>query len=107
MVLMTVFKHAYTSSTHVIVLWGCMGPAHCYDKQETGSSSVPVRRRVCKYYGGTSGVTSLLNNTGLEQLVLCCVKSPIAMMYRKVNDLVDIPAKDQLLQAILPYTICC
>ena len=52
-------------------------------------------------YGRTSSssVTSMLKNIGWEQLEERRAKSRVTMLYRIVNDLVDIPATDYLLQA--------
>ena len=62
-----------------------------------------VQRRyahyVCNDYGCTSSVTSMLKNIGWEQLEERRAKSRVTMLYRIVNDLVDIPATDYLLQA--------
>ena len=56
-------------------------------------------RYVCNDYGRTSSVTSMLKNIGWEQLEERRAKSRVTMLYRIVNDLVDIPATDYLLQA--------
>ena len=55
---------------------------------------------VCNDYGRTSSVTSMLKNIGWEQLEERHAKSHVTMLYRIVNDLVDIPATDYLLQAL-------
>ena len=46
-----------------------------------------------------SSVTSMLKNVGWEQLEERRAKSRVTMLYRIVNDLVDIPATYYLLQA--------
>ena len=56
-------------------------------------------RYVCNDYGRTSSVTSMLKNIGWEQLEERHAKSRVTMLHRIVNDLVDIPAADYLLQA--------
>ena len=56
-------------------------------------------RYVCHDYGRTSSVTSMLKNIGWEQLEERYAKSRVTMLYRIVNNVVDIPATDYLLQA--------
>ena len=60
-----------------------------------------VQRRYARYmykdYGRTSSVTSMLKNIGWEQLEERRAKSRVTMLYRIINDLVDIP-DDHLLQ---------
>ena len=62
-----------------------------------------VQRRyscyMCTDYGRTSSVALMLKNIGWEQLEERPAKSRVTMLYRIVNDLVDIPATDYLLHA--------
>jgi len=92
-------KRAYESLVRPILEYsGVVWDPHTAVENNT-LKMVPRRyaRYVCNDYGRTSSVTSMLNNIGWEQLEERDAKSHVTMLYRIVDDLVDIPATDHLL----------
>ena len=62
-----------------------------------------VQRRAARFcqndYLQTSSVTSLIQNLGREDLQSCSEQCKMIMLYRIVNNLVDIPAKKHLIHS--------
>ena len=85
-----------TSSAHISILCLCMEPTHRTIKTQAGMDQRRAARYYANRYHNTSSVTEMLGDLQWETLGSRRTKIQLTMLFKIVNDLVDIPAEEHL-----------
>ena len=85
-----------TSSAHIELLCLCMEPTHRTIKTQAGNGAKRAARYCTNRLHNTCSVTEMLGDLQWETLESRRKKIHLTMLFKIVNDLVDIPAEEYL-----------